>query len=136
MIKIKNFFNIRRFVIAVIFTGAVLVLTHIPQEAILSRLQVSGLDKLAHALAYGAITLLFVLLLRTSPTLLLTSLLFFAILALGTLDEVTQPFVNRTASLSNWLAEIVGVMSVLFFFHVKRTGHQSTLTTKYPTPET
>ena len=77
------------------------------------RLQISGLDKLAPALAYGAIALLFVLSLRTSSTLLLASLLFFAILAIASFDELTQPFFNRTASLTDWLANIIGISAVL-----------------------
>ena len=40
------------------------------------------------------------------------SLLFLAILAVGTIDELTQPFVNRTASLAEWLADIVGIITV------------------------
>jgi len=71
------------------------------------------LDKLAHALVYGAITFLFILSIRTSPTLLSASLLFFAIFAVGTVDELTQPFVNRTASLTDWLADIAGTSTAL-----------------------
>jgi len=39
--------------------------------------------------------------------------LFFAILAVGTIDELTQPFANRTASLADWLADIVGIIIAL-----------------------
>ena len=41
------------------------------------------------------------------------SLLFFAILAVGAVDELTQPFVSRTASLADWLADIVGIIIAL-----------------------
>jgi len=133
----NTYFNIKWLIIAVVFTAIVVLLTHIPQDAMPSQLQVIGLDKLAHALAYGGITLLFILSLRTSPHLLSASLLFFGILALGALDELTQPFVNRTASLADWLANIIGVSGVLLFFlRFKRSGHQSTLTTQHPTSET
>jgi len=98
-----HYFNIKWLIVAVIFTATVVLLTHLPQEAIPSRLQVRGLDKLAHALAYGAITFLFILSLRTSPTMLPVSILFFAILAVGTIDELTQPLFKRTASLGDWL---------------------------------
>ena len=107
--------NIKWLIIAIIFTAIVVLLTHIPQEVMPAQLQVIGLDKLAHTLAYGAITLLFILSLRTSPTLLSASLLFFAILSVGAIDELTQPFVNRTASLTDWLADIIGVSGVLLF---------------------
>lgn len=115
-VNIKNFFNIKWLLVAVIFTAIVIFLTHIPEEAIPSRLQVSGLDKLAHVLAYGVITFLFILSLRTFPTVLAALLLFFAILAVGTLDELTQPFFNRTASLMDLLANIVGIITVLLSF--------------------
>ncbi len=68
---------------------------------------------------------------------LLAAFLFFAILAIGTIDELTQSFVGRTASLADWLANIVGIVTVLlFFFRFKRPRYQSTLTVQQPTPET
>ena len=133
----NHFFNIKWLIIAVVFTAIVILLTHIPQEAMPSQLQVIGLDKLAHVLAYGVITLLFMISFRTCPTMLSASLLFFAILALGALDELTQPFFSRTASLIDWFANIIGVSGVLLFFlRFKRSTYQSTLTTQHPTPET
>lgn len=131
------YFNLKRLTIATLFTAIVVLLTHIPQEVVPSGLQVSGLDKLAHALAYGAIAILFVVSLRASPSLLAASFLFFAILAIGTLDELTQSFVGRTASLADWLANFLGIVTVLLFFlRFKRPRYQSTLTTQQPTPET
>jgi len=124
----NHYFNIKRLIIAVVFTATVVLLTHLPQEVMPPQLQVIGLDKLAHVSAYGAITFLFLLSLRTWPTLLSASLLFFAILALGALDELTQPFFSRTASLTDWLANIIGVSGVLLFFlRFKRPRYQSTL---------
>ena len=88
------------------------------------RLQVRGLDKIEHIAAYGAITILFVLSLRTRFSLLSAATLFFAISALGAVDELTQPLVNRTASPFDWLADIVGISVVLLAFvcfnHSKR----------------
>jgi hypothetical protein len=91
MLKCKNYFNIKWLLIAVGFTAVVVLLTHIPQEVMPPPLQVIGLDKLAHALAYGGITYLFILSLRPSPTLLSALVLFFTILAVGAIDELTQP---------------------------------------------
>ncbi|MCJ7692187.1 MAG: VanZ family protein [Sedimentisphaerales bacterium] len=137
MLKSNTYFNIKWLIIAVGFTAIVVLLTHIPQEAMPPQLQIIGLDKLAHILAYGAITYLFVLSLRTSPRLLSASLLFLAILGIGAIDELTQPFFSRTASLADWLADIIGVSGVLLFFlRSKRSRYQSTLTTQHPTPET
>ena len=68
-------FYLKRLMIAVTFTATVVLLTHVPQEVMQTRLPVRGPDKLAHALAYGVITFLFILSLRSSPSLLLVSLL-------------------------------------------------------------
>jgi len=116
MLKPNPYFNPKWLMVAVLFTAIVVLLTHIPEDAIPSVLQIGGLDKLAHVSAYGAITLLFVLSLRTCPTMLSASLLFSAILAIGALDELTQPFFSRTASLTDWLANIVGTFIVLLIF--------------------
>jgi len=116
----KPTFNLKWLTIATLFTAIVLLLTHIPQDVMPSGLQVSGLDKLAHALAYGAITILFVVSLRDRFSLLSAAALFFAISALGAVDELTQPLVNRTASPFDWLADLVGVTSVLLLFYITR----------------
>lgn len=111
----KPTFNIKWLTIAVTFTATVLFVTHIPQEIMPERLQVRGLDKIEHIVAYGVITFLFILSLRASPTMLSAAVLFFAILALGAIDELTQPFVNRTASLTDWLADVTGIFVVFVF---------------------
>ena len=118
------YFNLKWLTIATVFTAIVVLFTHIPQEIIPERLQVSGLDKIEHFVAYGAITILFVLSLRDRFSLLSAAAIFFAISALGAVDELTQPLVNRVASPMDWLADIVGVSVVLFAFvcfnHSKR----------------
>ena len=78
----------------VLFTAAVLVFTHLPQEAIPSPLQKDGVDKLQHVLVYGVITFLFLISLRTSPTMLSALLLFLVVSAIGAFDELTQPLVS------------------------------------------
>ena len=116
--------NLKWLTIATLFTAIVVLFTHIPQEIMPERLQVRGLDKIEHIAAYGAITILFVLSLRTRFSLLSAATLFFAISALGAVDELTQPLVNRTASPFDWLADIVGISVVLLAFvcfnHSKR----------------
>jgi len=125
-----SIFNIKRLVVAVIFTATVVFLTHLPQEVMLSRLQVSGLDKLQHFLAYGAMTLLFILSFKTSFTMLSALVLFFAISSVATLDELTQPFVNRVASPIDWLADIVGIIiALLAFVYFNRSKRQAVTNT-------
>ena len=100
------------------FVTGVIFATHLPDESVPGRLQLGRLDKLAHIATYGTITFLFFFSLRNSISLLTVLLLFVAILALGTIDEITQPLCNRTASLADWLANLIGVASVAFFLAV------------------
>ncbi len=113
-------FNTKLLTTAILFTAIVLILTHIPKEVIPSQLQENSPDKLHHVVAYGVITFLFLISLRTSPTMLSALLLFLAITVLGAFDELTQPFVNRTASVTDLAADIVGILSALLFFTVRR----------------
>ncbi len=82
-------FNIKSLTTAILFTVAVLVFTHLPQETMPSPLQKDGVDKLQHVLAYGVITFLFLISLRTSPTMLSALLLFLVVSAIVDLDELT-----------------------------------------------
>lgn len=113
MLKLDNYFNIKWLLLAVTVTATVILLTHIPQEVMPTQLQISGFDKLEHVMAYGLITFVFILSLRNSYSMLSASLLFFAILAVGAIDELTQPFVNRIASFTDWLANFSGIVTVL-----------------------
>lgn len=113
----RNFYT-KRLIVAVVFTAIVVFITHLPPEVLPNQPQASGLDKLQHVVAYGAITFLFILFLKTPCSLLSASLLFIAILTLGTIDELTQPLVNRTASFTDLLADIIGFITVLFLFYL------------------
>ena len=113
MLKLDNYFNIKWLVLAVTFTAIVLILTHIPKELMPSKLQENSSDKLLHVVAYGAITFLFILSLKNSPSMLSALLVFFTLLAIGIVDEVTQPFVNREASLTDLTANVIGIVTVM-----------------------
>lgn len=113
-------FNTKLLTTAILFTAIVLILTHIPKEAIPSQLQENSPDKLHHVLAYGVITFLFLISFRTSPTMLSALLLFLVVSVIGAFDELTQPLVNRTASVTDLAANIVGILSALLFFTVRR----------------
>jgi VanZ family protein len=96
------------------------VLTHIPQEMIPSTLQKGGIDKLEHVLAYGVITFFFLISLRTPLTMCSALLLFLVVSIIGAFDELTQILVNRTASVTDLIADIVGTLCVLIFWTVRR----------------
>ena len=128
MLKLNNCFEIKWLVLAVTVTAIVILLTHIPQEFMPSKLQESGLDKLYHVVAYGAITFLFILSLKSSPSMLSSLLVFFALLVIGMADEVTQPLVNRQASLADLAADVIGIVTVLLFSVVGQRRSQKAKT--------
>jgi len=113
----EELLNTKWLITAIIFTGVVLFRTYLPDDRRLLQLkmQVSGFDKVEHALAYGAITLLFILSLRTFSSSLSAGLLLLGILAVGAVDELTQPFAGRTTSLIDWVADMIGITAVLLF---------------------
>ena len=128
MLKLNNYFNIKWLVLAVTFATIVLILTHIPKEVMPSQLQENNHDKLHHVVAYGAITFLFILSLKSSPSMLSTLLVFFALLAIGIVDEITQPLVNREASLTDVAANVIGIVTVLLFSLVSKSRFSKTKT--------
>ncbi len=100
----------RRWLIASLLSLAVvLLLTHIPQDAMPRVLQVHMLDKAEHVGAYGLIAIFFLLSLpkpvRIAPV--TAGLLLLA--GVGILDETTQPFVNRIASLGDYVSNLIGI---------------------------
>ena len=128
MLKLDNYFDIKWLVVAVTFTATVILLTHIPQEFMPSQLQKSGLDKFQHVVASGVITFLFIFSLKISPYMLLSLLVFFALLVIGMADEVTQPLVNRQASYADLAADVFGIVTVLLLSVVRKRRFQKTKT--------
>jgi len=95
-----------------------LALTHIPQEMMPEELQARFLDKVEHIAAYGTITFLFLRSLRRSPG--IRTMLIILILggAIGALDEITQPWVNRIASWLDFVADLVGILLACVLYRV------------------
>ena len=116
----ETYFHIKSLKTAILVTAAVFVFTHLPQGTMPSPLRKDSVDKLGHVLVYGVITFLFLISLRTSPTMLSALLLFLVVSAIGAFDELTQPLVSRTASIADLVADIVGILSALFFYTVRR----------------
>jgi VanZ family protein len=113
MLKLSRYFDIKWLTLAAATTTIVILLSHIPEELMPSQLQESGLDKLEHGVAYGAITFFLILSARCSFSLRLASLVLFVLLAIGIVDEITQPLVRRQASPSDLVADVVGIALVL-----------------------
>ena len=114
----KSSFRPRRMLLTLLVTGGVLGLTHIPGQAIPRVLQDVAPDKVEHIVAYGLIAGSFLLSLRrpVRPAVLLLGLAALALL--GALDEITQPLVNRTADLGDYLSDLTGLAASFVVFLV------------------
>lgn len=82
-------------------------------------LQMGGLYKILHALAYGIITFLFILSFRVSHNLMFNLIPLLTILAFVVVNELTQNFVGRTASMYDWIADSAGIVFAqsIFLYH-------------------
>jgi len=109
-----------RVAVAVFSLLGVLALTHIPQSAVPEALQFRVFDKVEHAVAYGVVAGLFLLALRRPVRLVTAGMILTGLLAVGALDEVTQPLVNRVASGSDFVADAVGIALAGMAFAVWR----------------
>ncbi len=96
--------------------AGVLGLTHIPNEEVPSILQSHGLDKVEHMAAYGLIASFFLLSLKRPAPRVLLLLGLAALAGIGALDETTQPFVNRTASLADYACDLAGIIVACLIF--------------------
>ncbi len=136
--ELKGTFNPGWLAGAAAATLGVFGLTHIPQDAIPKVLQANKFDKVEHVAAYGTITVLYMLALKSqegddtagrkrrrrwelSRWLSMAVLIVLGLGAIGAVDEWTQPYVNRTCSIWDWTANMVGIVGVCGFFLVKRT---------------
>jgi VanZ family protein len=105
---------------------SVLTLTHIPQAAMPEFLQADMLDKVEHILAYGAIATLFLLAVPNRGRLALPVIGLLALAGIGILDEITQPLVNRYASVGDYAADVTGILLAGLIFLVKRRFRSDT----------
>lgn len=105
----KSCFWPRWMLLTLLVAGCVLGLTHIPGPAIPRALQNVAPDKVEHIVAYGLIAGSFLLSLKrpVRPAVLLLGVAALALL--GALDEVTQPLVNRTADIGDYLSDLIGL---------------------------
>jgi VanZ family protein len=112
-------FRPRWMLATVLSVVGVLALTHIPQEAIPRVLQENAFDKVEHVVAYGVITTLFLMSLKRPirPAVLVLGLAALAVI--GALDEMTQPYVNRTASGADYVSDLIGMAMACTVFLIR-----------------
>ena len=121
----KSCFHRRWLMLTLLVAAVVLGLTHIPGQSIPRVLQVHYLDKAEHVVAYGLIAGFFLLSLKrpVRPAVLLIGLVLLVVI--GALDEVTQPLVNRFASVSDYAFDLTGMAVACVILLVSRPSGSS-----------
>ena len=110
----KKFIN-RKWLIAALGTLLViLVLTHLPQSAVVRQLNITSFDKILHTLGYGIFGYMLLCAIRLRSRIVSFLIVLGLIAVIGALDESTQPLVQRSASIADWLANCVGVCIAAF----------------------
>lgn len=95
--------------------------THLPQAQLPK--EVPQADKLVHFVAFGLLGFLFWRCAESIERNLSARFVWIAFLTLGmyaALDEYLQQFVNRTTSLTDWLADLAGIALALIVLEVLR----------------
>jgi VanZ family protein len=104
-----------------VYWVALAAVTHYPQVQIPGAIPKS--DKVVHVVAFGLLAFLFWLFLASRARPLTAASVWIAALVLvpyATLDEYTQQFVGRYTDVADWVANLVGVISVLAFLEIRR----------------
>jgi VanZ family protein len=96
-------------VVALLSLVVVIGLTHIPQEVLSRVFRANPFDKVEHVVAYGVVATFLFLSLRRPVYLPLFLMMLAALAVVGALDEMTQPLVNRQASIVDYGADLAGV---------------------------
>jgi VanZ family protein len=124
---VVTIFQPKRLAVAVGGLLVVLVSTHIPQAMMPKQLSGNIIDKAEHAVAHGVIALLFLLAFRRPPGGKALLVLLLAGAAVGALDELTQPLVNRIASVADFVADVVGIALVVGIYWVTQRCRRSAI---------
>jgi VanZ family protein len=96
-------------VVALLSLVVVIGLTHIPQDVLSRVFHANPYDKVEHVVAYGVVATFLFLSLRRPVYLPLFLMMLAALAAIGALDELTQPLVNRQASIFDYAGDLAGV---------------------------
>jgi hypothetical protein len=136
--ELRGAFNPRWLTAAAAATLGVLGLTHIPQDAMPRVLTGDRFDKLEHVIAYGIMATLYLFALNRESEgsieqvdererrrwevkgwLGVAVLIILGLATLGGVDELTQPYVNRTCDFGDWLGDVTGIVGISAFFITK-----------------
>jgi hypothetical protein len=115
--------QLKYLVLAIFFTISVVVLTHIPQETLGVDLGTFGLDKIIHLGAYSVISLFSFLAVNPGKRYLSWMIVLVVLFLVAITDEMTQPFVGRTCSFYDFLADGIGIVAVFINLFYSRQSH-------------
>ena len=109
---LKNWFNPGWLAVALLCMSSVMTLTHLPQDPTPESLKQGffHIDKAEHVLAYGVITLLFILALRRPVQMHVFLLVLAGVAVIGLLDELTQPLMGRVCGATDYIANVIGIL--------------------------
>ena len=110
----KNSTSVKWRIIAIVYFFFLVAATHTPQKRMPESLDLFGLDKILHVVAYAILTVLFMRAAGTGRPLLYRVVSVVVILGIAGIDEYTQTYVGRTCSVHDWLADIAGISLALF----------------------
>jgi hypothetical protein len=108
---------------AILITISVVILTHIPQEALRIDLGMFGMDKIIHLGAYSVISLFSFLAVNPGKRYLGWMIVLSVLFLLAAADEITQPLVGRTCSFYDFLADGIGIIAVFINLFHSRQSH-------------
>ena len=112
---------------ALIWTAA-FVATHVPTKELPALI---GTDKVLHAIGYAVLAgalLMTLTAYRVAPLRRIPFVIAVSVIYAG-LDELTQPLVNRSAELGDWLADLTGAAAAVILWEVaqamRRPAHKT-----------
>lgn len=117
---LASYFHLPWMIMALVSMIGVIGLTHVPQDILSRVLRGNPFDKVEHVVAYGVVAVFFFLSLRRPVPSWLFLAVFAALAVIGVLDEITQPLVNRQASIIDYAADLVGVTLACSVLLVRR----------------
>jgi VanZ family protein len=106
-------------IITSLYLALLLTLTHLPKLGPLP--EVPGKDKTLHFVAYFIAALFcHVAFASQARPLRKLFLIVASLMTMGALDEITQPYVNRTCDICDWFADIsgIGVATILYSIYL------------------
>lgn len=113
-------FHRKWFIASLLSLAVVLMLTHVPQDVMPRVLHKHMLDKVEHIVAYGLTAILLLLSLQNPVRFVHVAVSLGLLAGVGILDETTQPFVNRTASVGDYASDLIGIALACIVFLVLR----------------